>query len=276
MPTGAPNISQIFLVSALLMMILVGFIIFFVLVYQKRLIRQQMHLQALEAQHQRKLLAASIDTQEKERRRIARDLHDEIGATLSTLKLQIGQFKRQMKEEPRAVAFCEKSQQILTETIQQVRQISHDLLPPLLVRFGLSAALKGLLDRIDADGELQTSFQIAGKELRLPTNQELALYRVVQELLQNTFKHAEAHQIKIQLTFLDEKLQLLYADDGKGFELLTLRQQGGGLGLDNIESRLLAINGTLQYHTTPGEGIRVEINLPLRSTATSQEPVLSV
>lgn len=174
MPTGAPNISQVFLVSALLMIILVGFIIFFVLVYQKRLIRQQMHLQALEAQHQRKLLAASIDTQEKERRRIARDLHDEIGAMLSTLKLQIGQFKRQMKEEPRALAFSEQTQEILTETIQQVRQISHDLLPPLLERFGLSAALKGLLERIDAEGELQTSFQIVGKELRLPTNQELA------------------------------------------------------------------------------------------------------
>lgn len=274
MPPASPNISQIFLISALLMMILVGLIIFFVLVYQKRLIRQQMHLQALKAEHQRKLLSATIETQEKERKRIARDLHDEIGAMLSALKLQVNQFSRQMKEVPQAVSFSGQTHSLLTEAIQQVRQISHDLLPPLLERFGLGAAIKGILTRLEDESQLQTLYRVVGGERRIATTKELALYRVVQELIQNTLKHAAASQIQIQLTYLDDQLQLVYTDNGKGFEVETLLQAGGGLGLSNMESRVSAIAGELSFSSTPGEGTRVEIQIPLTATL-SLEPTVT-
>lgn len=259
---GSDPITQIFLVSTLIMVALVGFIIFFVVVYQRRLLRQQREMQEQETAHQRELLSASIQTQEKERQRIARDLHDEIGAMLSAVKMKVSQAKRRAKEDEKLSPVLAETTDLLTDSIQNVRRISHALLPPVLDKFGLHAALKDLIEKAQTEEGPELQLRIEGEPRRFPQHQELGLFRVSQEVLNNALKHAQAKQIVLRLTFQTEGLSLEIRDDGVGFDWEKKQAESAGLGLKNIESRVLTIGGEWEAESKGGEGTRMRIQLP--------------
>lgn len=237
-------------------------VVFFV-VYQRRLLAQQRQLQEEELRHQRTLLAAAVEVQESERRRIARDLHDEIGSLLTAARLYLRQIQRsgdpQRNDEIRREAL-----NILDEIIQNTRRITHDLLPAELEKFGFIAAAEDLCERLNKSGGVLVVFS-ATINRRLPPQKELALYRVLQELLNNTLKHAEAQRIEIHADWLRGRFRFAYQDNGKGFALSDqLTSLGGGLGLRNIESRISLVGGSVSYQTAPGEGMAVSIDLPVQ------------
>ncbi|MFK7921202.1 MAG: sensor histidine kinase [Bacteroidia bacterium] len=263
----ATSISQIFIISALLMLMLAGVIVFFVLVYQKKMIRQEVALERMKTEHQRNLLNATIETQEKERQRIAKDLHDEVGAMLSVIKMGIAQFERKAKDLPIAKEIAAETKENVTETINNVRRISKDLMPIALMKLGLAVALKGMFEKLQSLEGIEVKFTQTGEAVRLPQSSALGLYRVIQESLNNCLKHAEASRIECHLDFEPAQLKLSFKDNGKGFDieaLLDSPDSTAGLGLKSIESRVNMIGGDLQHISSPGKGTQILIELPLK------------
>ncbi len=236
----------------------VALVVFFV-VYQRRILEKERQRQQEEKAHQKQLLTAAVEVQETERRRIAGDLHDDIGSLLSATRLYLRQLTPDATAE-RAAEIKDQALNILDEMIQNTRRITHDLLPPALEKFGFQAAAEDLCERIDLSGGLRVSFTAATED-RLPPKREIALYRVLQELLNNTMKHAKAKNINVDLSWGKDQFNFMYQDDGKGFDLTTIKSKG--LGLRNIESRVSLIGGSLSSVTSPGNGLRVNISLPL-------------
>ncbi|MEL7161154.1 MAG: sensor histidine kinase [Bacteroidota bacterium] len=242
-----------------MVMLSIALVLFFV-VYQRRLYAQERLRQREEKAHQQQLLAAAVEVQETERRRIARDLHDDIGSLLSATRLYLRQLAPDNPPE-RLTAIKEESLVILDEMIQNTRRITHDLLPSELEKFGFSAAAEDLCERVDRSGGISVRYQDDSRnERRLHQRQEVALFRVLQELVNNTLKHAEADHVEVLTEWQGETFHFRYQDDGKGFAIPA----GGysGLGLKNIESRVSLIGGKLDFVTAPGKGLRVDIQLP--------------
>lgn len=259
MPTGSEDIVSIFLIAALIMGTLVIFIILFVLYYQRRMIDQKLKVQELEFAYERDLLKSAIESQEKERRRIAADLHDDIGASLSAIKLRLNQFERKFSDQEAAREHTRNTKEMVTATIKSVRSISHGLTPMILEQLGLEAALGDQLRNLKEEAGIKIHFECQLSPERLPAKQELALFRVTQELISNTLRHAEATEISIFIASGGPTCTLEYRDNGKGFDPVENRK---GLGRKSMESRIRLFQGTFAENSSPGEGMQVLIELP--------------
>lgn len=269
--TPTPDISTIvalFGVGTTVLVVLAVGIILFVTRYQQRLLEQQARTRDLEADLQRRVLEAVLQTQEDERRRIARDLHDDVGTTLSALKMQL-------YAQNRSTGGSHELTDVLDEVIQRVRSISSQLLPATLEKFGLAMALPALVQQLNAlapTTDLVFEHQARVEEKRssqqLDRAHELMLYRIVQELLGNALKHAEAQHVWVRLSQQPQHLQLVVEDDGRGFDYAAVRQrpasdQPGGLGLLSMESRVGALRGDIKVDSEPGKGTRTTVLVPL-------------
>jgi signal transduction histidine kinase len=243
--------------GTLLMFLLAGMLLFFVTSYQKRLLRNKADVERMKSKHQLDLFQSSIDAMEEERRRVSRDLHDEIGAALSMLRLQVGQinFSKDSSTE-NTEKLVSGSKQLIDNTIENVRRISNDMLPHGLEEFGLKYAIESLCDKIEEASPLD--IQLNAENLtRLENRMELTIYRILQELLNNTIKHAKATEVKIEFITDNQKLTLVYQDNGQGFDLEKIRKNG--LGLKNIESRVSMIHGQLTYNATVSNGMEARV-----------------
>lgn len=251
--------SVTFLLFGVLVMILlsVALVVFFV-VYQRRIYAQEQLRLATERLYQRNMLSAAVEVQESERRRIASDLHDGIGSLLSATRLYLRQLKPDSASE-KVKAIQDSSLGILDEVIQNTRRITHDLLPPVLEKFGFRAAAEDLCEKIDGAGEVTVHCQLIG-ERKLRSDQEVALYRIVQELINNTLKHANATTISVTGKWEAKTYIVNYKDDGIGFDFKA--NAAAGLGLRNIESRVTVLDGELNWQTSPGNGLDIKISLP--------------
>lgn len=234
----------------------VAIIIFFI-VYRKRLFEKQLHIERKESEHRLELLKTTIETTEVERKRIAGDLHDEIGSHLSTIRMALNAIKSKTISDPQIIELTNESKTILDNTIESVRNISHNLLPPGLEKFGLTATASDLCQKISQHSEIQVIFK-AEQLPELKSQQELAVYRILQELLNNSIKHSEATVISVNM-FTESKLfRFDYSDNGKGFDP-ELNEMGSGLGLRNIESRIKALMGNYKINAKNGHGFNIEI-----------------
>jgi signal transduction histidine kinase/ligand-binding sensor domain-containing protein len=217
---------------------------------REELIRQQQSAQ----------LRLSFDVQEQVKKDIARDLHDEIGTRLATLKLYTTQMARYAGDDDAPRSLRNAINGLINDTISDVRDLLRELNPRTLEQYGFGPALEELLERITNTGAIQTHLVLEEHMPRLPTNTETMLYRIVQELVNNTLKHANATQIDITCRYREDRLQLTYADNGQGFSYEKALQ---GLGIGNIESRVAMLQGTIQWQTEAGKGTSVLIFVPL-------------
>lgn len=228
---------------------------------QKKLLKEQMRSQKLAFDHQEQLLHSTILTQEKERKRIARELHDEIGSKLNVILLNTHRLKKYHNEANELEEISSEIKSVIHTTIDTTRRISHDLLPPTLEGFGLVEAIKELRDSFVKTGSVDIEFDLIENEHKINDSLiELNLFRVLQEMINNSIKHGKASEINIQIWVNKDKIKLKYGDNGKGFDMSdqNLRK---GLGLKNIESRLNMIQSTFYYDTSPGNGFNIEIEL---------------
>ena len=208
-------------------------------------------------------LNALLEGQEQERKRLAREIHDGIGPTLSTLKMNLAHMEGDISgPEANLTEKFKKSYQMIDEVADDLRSISHNLMPKVLSDFGLVAALETLCEKIDATKSIKVVFIHNGIDKRLSEAVELGLYRISQELINNTLKYAEAKKINLQLLKRDGSLQLMYEDDGKGFypDLIS-----SGIGLTNIENRTKALAGEVILDSQPGRGMTATIEIPLNA-----------
>lgn len=241
--------TNILLVAMLGMFCLAIMVAVFVLVYQRRLLIQKQALQTANIKHQTELLRATIKSQEVERDRIGRDLHDEVGMMLSTIKLHL---TRNQSDEAHL-------QYLLDDVIDSVRTISTELKPVVLESLGLTESIKDMLSKVSRSGDFEVSFineYVGG----VPKLNELMLYRIVQELLSNSIKHSKGSEIHISLIDDNGVLKMIYLDNGTGFENNESEGHRRGLGMKNIESRVNILGGDLSIS---GEsGFKAVIRLP--------------
>lgn len=256
MQGSSAEIVNIFLVSTAIILLLIVLVAFFIVVYQRRVMAQKVRMQEIEADAQRQKLAAIVDTQEAERMRIARDLHDEVGAMLSTVKMSLKLVQRKLAKDG-IESPLDESTSLLDSVIGSVREISHDLLPPSLESLGLAAALKQLTEKTSQLSGVPHTFGLAGTPWRLPIRSELTLYRVVQELISNSLKHSQATELCLELVFGEQQLSILFKDNGIGFSQDGSKE--AGLGLRGIASRVEALGGNVKLQSAPGQGFSAKI-----------------
>lgn len=203
-----------------------------------------------------------LETQERERNRIARDLHDRLGAKLSTAKLYYGLMGKKIQDsaQPDELEKYQSGNAMLDEACDEVRKVAHDLVSGELMKFGLVKALQNLSGTIEAASSLKIDFHAYGMDDRLNGAAEHSLYQIIQELLANIMRHAQAGEVTIQMNRYNHTLNILVEDDGVGFNPDAI-SRNSGLGLQSIRDRVRQLNGTLQIDSSPGRGTIISIDL---------------
>lgn len=244
-------------------------VILMVVQFQRSLLKQRLQKENLKMKHQQDLLRTSITVQENERKRIAGDLHDELGARLSVALMQLRQEKNESTNTESSM--IDDMETHLEAALQSTKRISYELMPPQLVNLGVYKALLVLKNDIKKAGGLSIEIQKTGDPADWPWSIQLGLFRMLSEMLNNTLKHAEATEVKIELKKLEEGVKCYYQDNGKGLPKTT---SGNGLGLRNLEGRAQALNGTLQLDQNHTGGFMATIELPFTPELSEQNDKL--
>jgi len=251
---------------AAMLLLAVG-VIFFVILYQRRVIRHQQDIRRINEQKQLELIQAAIRGEEEERMRIASELHDDVGATLSSVRLFLHAAARHPDSE-----IISRSRVLLDETIGKVRNISHALQPALLQQLGLQASVTSFISMVGKGSPLSVSYNPATPIPRLPDNVELCTYRILQELINNVIKHGSAHNIWVETSFDADTLSASVAHDGEGLtqaDYEVLIYKAGAIGLKNIVNRLKSVNGQIMFGRQ-ADRYCVTVTIPPHDTTTNQ------
>lgn len=251
-------------IYSLIGLVLVLIVIFY-LSYARYKLKQQTLMNKKLLDEQQSKAKAILDAEEKERQRIGKDLHDGIGQMLSAVKLNIsGLSKSITNEDSSELNLLKNSMKLIDESVVEVRNISHNMMPTVLLEFGLIQALSDMCTAINNSALVHIHFIHDGLEIqRLPINLEIVLYRVLQEILNNTLKHAAASKIDLQLLKFDGELTVVFEDNGVGFNYQSVSASPNGIGLRNIISRVEYLNGSVNFDSYPGKGTTITIEIPL-------------
>lgn len=265
-------VSYALLVGAVIMLI-VSYII--IRSYQERLNANQIITKQNEEINERKIIelesnlkletmSSMLQGQEAERERIARDLHDSLGGLLSTVKLH---FDAIQAKNPDITGHTEynKAYTLLDEACNEVRTISNNMQPGALLKMGIVPAINDLVNRIESEETPHIEFIQYGALNDLPTGITLHIYRIVQELLYNTIKHAQAKEVLIQLIRNEEDLEIMVEDDGKGYDPSQVTK---GMGTENVLARVNFLKGEISIHSLAGTGTTTTITIPLAQETT--------
>ncbi len=204
-----------------------------------------------------------LQVQELERRRVAVELHDELGQALTALKINLQLSERFKDRAPPDLPA--QNLRILEDTLQQVRRLAMALRPSMLDDLGLGPALQWLAEQSASRGGFKVEFFHERTQSRLSAEIETACFRIVQEALTNISRYAQPTQVKISLRRAADELVLQVQDDGRGFDLVAMRERavaGGSLGLLGMQERAALIGGQLEFQSTPGQGCSVELRCP--------------
>jgi signal transduction histidine kinase len=204
-------------------------------------------------------LTASLESQEKERNRIARDLHDSLGSTMSGISSQIEYLRAQPNVDELSRHHLVQLRDLVKDATAELRRTSYELMPANLLRQGLEPAIQDLCVNLLAKNGIHPTLEIPSPLDALNPDQQLTLYRIIQELLNNIVKHAKAKEVLIQLTHFEDQVTLIIEDDGVGFDVAA-RMKDGGLGLGSLRSRVDLLKGTLDIASGKGEGTTVTVS----------------
>jgi two-component system NarL family sensor kinase len=229
--------------------------------YKQKQKNQQHRISELETEKQLEATEAVLKGEEQERTRIAKDLHDGLGGLLSGIKYSFTTMKGNLVMTPENHRAFERSMDMLDSSIKEMRRVAHNMMPEALVKFGLDTALKDFCNDINQSGALKVNYQSIGLDgFSIDQTTSIALYRIVQELLNNTMKHAKAKSAIVQITKLENLISLTVEDDGRGFDTKILKIKNG-IGWVNIQNRIEFLKGKLDITSKECEGTSVQIEL---------------
>ncbi len=236
-------------------------LVFFIAYYSQRMRKNRIiaEQRILQLEEEKKLLAARsiVEGQEEERKRVARELHDGLGVLLSSARMHFTSIR---DKTPEAQPLLEKAAKLLEQASGDVRRISHNMMPGLLTKYGVFEAAEELFEQVDEMEGIRAEMTIEGDTKRLPENTEIMLYRIFQEMLNNTLKHAGAQHIMLVLTLASNRLSVVYSDDGKGFDFEEKIKERS-LGLTGLKSRVKFLGGELEAQSQPGKGVRYSFTI---------------
>lgn len=246
--SNATTTTALFLGTIGMLVLTIGLVVF-IIMHQRKVQRFQQKLQKLEIEQQKMMLNASIKMQEEERQRLAADLHDDAGPLLATARLYLNEnLVNQDKVNQLQSIF--QARQIIDDTIQLIRNISHDLMPPTLKNFGLESAINDLFQKISGSGTVNASQRFHDYKERLKPEKELLVFRIVQELINNILKHSNSSFIHLTQNVHADKFYLRIHHDGRGIvqsDFEKLNKSNIGLGLKNIGSRIRLLQGEILF-----------------------------
>ncbi len=255
------NQNGLLLIGIAAMLLMALGIVLFVVQYQRRVIRHEHELKFVNFQKQVEILRASIKSEEDERTRIAHELHDDVGATLATAQLFIHRAlsSQSVREE------LAQSRQLIDDSLEKIRILSHKLQPSILVTLGLSSALQAHFDTINRASVLNVSFQCENSPYRQDSFIELNIYRITQEILTNILKYAQATICQVRLHINESVISLDIRHNGDGLTDETYNRfllVKHGIGLKNINNRITIIQGTLSFQKSDDGwyGITIQSN----------------
>lgn len=212
---------------------------------------------------ERSLVMRTIEVENRERERIAADLHDGLGALLSGLMIHIQVLQKESENDRELKSRLQHLQYLTTGALTGIEEIINNLNPSMLTRHGLIGALRRLIKRINEPGKTQFAITACEKPVPLGQGTEMLLFRICSELINNTLKHSGAQNAALRFSVEKRVLTLRYLDDGHGFDYNQERIEEHKSGLNNIVQRVESMNGNWVINTAPGEGVEVIIRLPL-------------
>ena len=242
------RMQRVLMGSGIILLLLL--LIFFSYAMRQRRKRSEQQFKMLEQEKELEVSRALMDGEEQERMRLARDLHDGIGGTITGIKLKLESSAEQTNN---AELFKTVSQ--LEGAVHELRRTAKNLMPETLTKFGLEEALKDYCETMQTD-KTSISFYSSNLSAITDKNKQLVIYRIIQELINNAVKHAEATEIFLQCTLQDNLLLISIEDNGKGFNLKDVKRN---MGLNNIEMRVNYLEGKINIDSQPGKGTSVNI-----------------
>ena len=218
---------------------------------------------------EKEVFEATMQAEEEQRAHIGRDLHDGVGQMLAYMTLYINMIKAKGTYSLHEIGELEKS---VKHTLEQVRTLSRTLTPPAIRDLGLRDAV---IELINSYGILEKPVFLLKiypqqQDIQVQMEKKHVIYRVIQELLNNAFKYADADKIQLELKIEDNRFKMSYADDGKGFDTKRIQK---GVGLDSMRSRIRFHQGDITIQTAPGKGVKINIQIPLEDPSLKSQPV---
>jgi signal transduction histidine kinase len=240
--------------------VLISIIMLLSLIFIKRIFNIQKQIDDLRKQNEARVLSAILRTEENERQHFAKELHDGLGPLLSSIKMAVSARGYNRSTDKKVLRNEEK---LIDESITTLKDISNKLSCHVLLNFGLFKAVKSFINKLQIIDSPKIILNSNIENKRFSFNIEVVLYRIICELISNTLKHANAHNIYIDLMADEKSISLRYIDDGIGFDVKEVEKELTGMGYSNIQSRIKSLNGTYNIFSRPGEGVNVDILISL-------------
>jgi two-component system NarL family sensor kinase len=233
------------------------------LFYRKKQVERKAELDAEIAAQKEIRTKAILEAEEKERRRIAQDLHDGVGQLLSAAKLNLSNLDSKFPEKNTdQETAMHNALSLLDDSVKEVRAVSHNMMPNTLIKLGLASAIREFITKLGNAPTLKVDLEIVGLDNRLDNQVETVLYRVIQEIVNNIIKHAKASHISMQLVRHETELNVMIEDNGVGFDTSNI-DDFEGLGLKGIRTRIELLNGSVHFDSAIGRGTTVIIDVPV-------------
>lgn len=233
--------------------VLISVVMLVSLSFIKRIFNIQQRFEELKKKNEARLFSSIIRTEENQRIKFSKELHDGLGPLLSSVKMSVSALVHGYKEKDKSEILA-NTEKLIDESIRTVKDISNQLSPHVLNNFGLQRAIQSFIHKLNTDDLPLVEMNSDLAEKRYARTIETVVYRVVCELINNTIKHAKARHIYIDLIEQKNALELKYMDDGVGIEMQYLQETAHGMGLNNITSRIKSVNGYYEIYTSQGEG----------------------
>jgi signal transduction histidine kinase len=262
MPLFATNIILQVVIITVVFLVAAVFLLWYVYLYNQRKKKREEEKRRMEQQFKEVLAHASVEVQEQTLKTIAADIHDNIGQLLSLTKITLSTVNAGVDPE-KATRKVEDAVRLLEQSMRELRQLAAVLHAENLLAEGLPAAIARQLERINRSDHCTATLHCSGEEQR-PANpqRELIAFRIVQELLGNSLKHAAASAIDVFVQYSDAGIEITVADNGKGFDPGLAKQQRNGMGLRNFEERARVIGARFRLSSAPGQGTKAWLLLP--------------
>lgn len=259
---NSPNTDELYVVffsATAFFVFLVGFIVYFIVLYQKRQVKNKIERDALQANFRQEFLRARLEIQEQTFAHVSRELHDNINQVLSFVKLNLAMIGNTNTDQQ---AKINENRDLIAQVITDLRDLSKSLSFEHITKLGLVKTIENEIKKINKSGLINAELTIEGNIYPLGEQRELVLFRIFQEAVNNTMKHSGAAQLKIGLDYNPELFILTLEDNGVGFSVNSLDHSRGS-GLTNIENRATAIGASAKINSSPGGGCSIIVNLNL-------------
>ncbi len=238
--------------------VLISLIMLLGLIFIRQIFNLQKRIDDLRKKNEYRIFSAIIKTEENEKQKFAKELHDGLGPIIAGVKMAISTLVNK-EQKPVTTDVIENTDKLIDEAIITIKEISNNLSPHILNNFGLLKAVKSFIDKLNYHENLNIIVNSNIENKRFNYNIEVVLYRVICELITNTLKHASANKLEIDLFYEDNKLKLDFFDDGIGFDVESTLNSHKGMGYSNILSRIKSLDGAIDIESKPDQGVTIRI-----------------